>query len=208
MKKVILHNDDEIFVYNLALSAAENSNEYSNPFAYDDKLSAIYSSTFLEERRKIVRSKKDDWKEKMTILGLLKKRYTFNPRFTRRSYDHVFIIGYNHLAKGEKTPYDITKDEAEKFLEEDVNEIKTMLTRKLQVDLNENQISALILLIFDVGIKTVLESKILDYINDSRPAEMTMEWKRLVFFKNRDRAQMQSHRLEELVLYKNPAFSA
>ncbi len=62
----------------------------------------------------------------------------------------IWTIGYGHI-KGVTKGMEITQEEAEKMLDEDINEFAEQI-KKLNLQLNENQFNAILSFAFNVGI--------------------------------------------------------
>ena len=77
-------------------------------------------------------------------------------------------IGYGHvLSDAEKSKYKngISEKEAVDLLIEDCEEAFDQIAKVVKVNLNQNQMGALISLVFNIGIGTFSKSRGLDYIN-------------------------------------------
>jgi lysozyme len=77
-------------------------------------------------------------------------------------------IGYGHvLSDAEKSKYKdgISEKQAFDLLLEDYKEAFDQISRVVKVSLNENQMGALVSLVFNIGIGTFSKSRGLDYIN-------------------------------------------
>jgi len=63
----------------------------------------------------------------------------------------VWTIGYGHTRGVKSTTARVTKQEAERLLREDVADTAKYISAKVAVPLTENQFSALVSLVFNVG---------------------------------------------------------
>ena len=80
----------------------------------------------------------------------------------------IDTIGYGHvLSDAEKSKYKngISEKEAVDLLIEDCQEAFNQIAKVVKVNLNQNQMGALISLVFNIGIGTFSKSRGLDYIN-------------------------------------------
>ncbi len=76
----------------------------------------------------------------------------------------VLTIGYGHT--GHVNPsQQITIEEAEQLLREDVARFETGVSRYVRVPLNENQFSALVCFAFNVGLEAFAKSTLLNLLN-------------------------------------------
>ncbi|MBI4382892.1 MAG: lysozyme [Nitrospinae bacterium] len=75
-------------------------------------------------------------------------------------------IGYGHLLlPDEKFPNGITKEQALRFLAQDIKIAETALQRKVKVDLTQYQFDALTSLVFNIGTDNFEDSTLLRLLN-------------------------------------------
>lgn len=77
----------------------------------------------------------------------------------------VWTIGWGHtknVFKGMK----ITKEEAEEFLKKDLEVFENLVNDLLEVEINDNQFSALVSFSFNLGINNLKKSTLLKLINE------------------------------------------
>lgn len=90
----------------------------------------------------------------------------------------VWTIGWGHT-QGVKRGMQITEEEAEKLLREDMREAERVV-KKLGVELNSNQYNALVSFVFNVGerafAKSTLRAKILVNLNDKSIYSEFLQW--------------------------------
>ena len=88
-----------------------------------------------------------------------------------------WTIGYGHTS-GVKQGDHITQAQAEKFLEIDLNSTAQAIDKYIKVELNENQLGALVSFVYNIGEKLFSKSSVLTYINknelDSVPGRMAL----------------------------------
>jgi lysozyme len=76
----------------------------------------------------------------------------------------VWTIGYGHT-KGVKEGDTVTKEEAEKLLDEDLAFFRNGVKRLVKVDLNENQFGALVSFAYNLGLGSLESSTLLKMLN-------------------------------------------
>jgi lysozyme len=76
----------------------------------------------------------------------------------------VWTIGYGHT-KGVKEGDTVTKEEAEKLLDEDLAFFRNGVKRLVKVDLNENQFGALVSFAYNLGLGSLESSTLLKILN-------------------------------------------
>jgi len=77
---------------------------------------------------------------------------------------NVWTIGYGHT-KGVKEGDTVTKEEAEKLLDEDLAFFRNGVKRLVKVDLNENQFGALVSFAYNLGLGSLESSTLLKMLN-------------------------------------------
>lgn len=76
----------------------------------------------------------------------------------------IWTIGYGHT-EGVYEGMTITEAEAEELLRKDLAEFEAYVSEAVQVDLNENQFSALVSFTFNLGPENLLDSTLLKLLN-------------------------------------------
>lgn len=89
-------------------------------------------------------------------------------------------IGFGHT-QGVKLGDKITKYKAEKFLKEDLAEAEEAVTKYVLVVLNENQFSALVSFVFNVGTYNFRTSTLLKMVNAEKWSEVRTQMLRWVY---------------------------
>lgn len=89
----------------------------------------------------------------------------------------VWTIGYGHT-KGVRPGLTITQTQADQWLQEDVEEYETAVTECVQVNINENQFSALVSFSFNLGAFALFESTLLKLLNQGKILEAANEFPR------------------------------
>lgn len=89
----------------------------------------------------------------------------------------VWTIGYGHT-KGVQPGQVITKEQAEQFLHEDLSEAESLVDNEVRVRLNDDQFSALVSLVFNIGAEHFLDSTLLHKLNAGDYAGAAAEFPR------------------------------
>ena len=76
----------------------------------------------------------------------------------------VWTVGYGHTT-GVKSGQHITQQQADNFLDEDIEKTRSKVISMLKIALNENQESALISLAFNIGTTALAKSTLLKKLN-------------------------------------------
>ena len=87
-------------------------------------------------------------------------------------------VGYDHMSHGIRLGSRITEDEAEQFLLADLAWIEEAVSERVRIELNDNEFSALVSLVFDIGIRQFSESALLNRLNKEERARASeaMMW--------------------------------
>lgn len=88
-----------------------------------------------------------------------------------------WTIGVGHLIKkGEQNLMDgITDAESDRLLADDLSDVTLMLTKNVTAQLNQNQVDALIILGFNIGIGRLKNSQLLKMINEGQPMDKIIQ---------------------------------
>lgn len=89
----------------------------------------------------------------------------------------VPTIGYGHT-RGVKLGDVCTREEAEEWLKEDVEAAERCVNQTVAVPLTENEFSALVSFVFNLGCGNFRKSTLLKLLNESRHDEAAMEFRR------------------------------
>ncbi len=80
----------------------------------------------------------------------------------------VLTIGYGHTGKDVTYGMKITEDEAEKLFEKDLEKFSQGVAKRVLVDINENQFSALVSFAYNVGLGALQGSTLLKLLNEGK----------------------------------------
>jgi len=90
---------------------------------------------------------------------------------------NVLTIGYGHTG-GVKETDTITQDEADKLLQEDVEQFEKYVDDNVTVELGQSQFDALVAWTFNLGVGNLRESTMLKKLNSEDYASVPSEMKR------------------------------
>ena len=90
---------------------------------------------------------------------------------------NVLTIGYGHTG-GVKETDTITQDEADKLLQEDVEQFEKYVDDNVTVELGQSQFDALVAWTFNLGVGNLRESTMLKKLNNEDYASVPSEMKR------------------------------
>jgi|TARA_R110002074_G_scaffold2237_1_gene13246 lysozyme len=90
---------------------------------------------------------------------------------------NVLTIGYGHTS-GVKETDTITQDEADKLLQEDVEQFEKHVDDNVTVELGQSQFDALVAWTFNLGVGNLRESTMLKKLNSEDYASVPSEMKR------------------------------
>jgi lysozyme len=88
----------------------------------------------------------------------------------------VWTIGYGHTASNVYDGKTITEQTANKLLKSDIDDIELKLKSMIKTSVTENQWSAIVCLIFNVGIPAFRNSRLLKCINAKQDNCIKEEW--------------------------------
>lgn len=120
----------------------------------------------------------------------------------------VWTVGYGHTGKDVKAGVNITEQQAEEFLRLDVASAEKDITRMVSVPLTENQFSALVSLVFNIGGSNFRKSTMRALINRKWHDEAADQFPRWVYDNGRKLGGLVKRREEERALYLKPVASA
>ncbi len=90
----------------------------------------------------------------------------------------VWTIGYGHTGAKVEGPRTITRDEAERLLEDDVDYVARQVSKMLLLNLKQNEFDALVSLAFNIGIGSLKGSTLMRLLNLGQRKEAGAEfWK-------------------------------
>lgn len=116
-------------------------------------------------------------------------------------------LGYSHTTSVKDPLYKvdkITKKEAEELLLKDLDRIDKLINRYLEVTITQNQYDALVSLVYDAGIKSVVGAGMFDFINDQNFDGATQLFRQWTRYKREPIYQLIKSRKAEIALFKTP----
>ncbi|MEB3281014.1 MAG: glycoside hydrolase family protein [Lyngbya sp.] len=90
---------------------------------------------------------------------------------------NVLTIGYGHT-KNVSWGMTITQAEAEELLRQDIEEFELAVEDAVQVEINDNQFSALVSFCFNLGAGSLFQSTLLKFLNAGKPHDASLEFPR------------------------------
>jgi len=136
-----------------------------------------------------------------TGLDLIKKFEGFESR-PYECPGGVMTIGYGHTIKDdEEFNEPITKEEASKLLEKDVEIAEDIVNRYVKKRLTRNQFSALVSFAYNIGEGNFRSSTLLKYVNKDKDLAAACEFIRWRYANKVVLAGLVKRRLEEAMLY-------
>jgi len=138
-------------------------------------------------------------------IALIKKWEGFSPRPYKCPGGHL-TIGYGHLIRPNETfPAEITEEQAEEILMADILRVIISIRRLLKPEvfyiLNDNQLSALISFVFNVGSAAFQRSTLRQKLNRFEFADAADEFPRWVYSGGKRLRGLVLRRLEERRLF-------
>ncbi len=85
---------------------------------------------------------------------------------TERGDEGYLVIGYRHSGKDVRTGLHITEGEADRLLNADLSWIEDSILRRIELSLTENEFSALVSLVHDVGVRRFADSSLRKKLNN------------------------------------------
>lgn len=122
----------------------------------------------------------------------------------------VWTIGYGHTGKDVKPGMIITEEQAEQLLRQDLERFEKGVDDLVEVDINENQYSALVSLAYNIGLGNFKKSTLLKLINKGNQNELEAvhsQFKRWVWAGSQILPGLQRRREAEFDLYSTPESS-
>lgn len=111
-------------------------------------------------------------------------------------------IGYGHKIKSGENIYNIDIDQAKIMLKNDVAEIECFIRKYLDMEISENQFSALCSLVYNIGVSNFKNSTLLKRINNNDLKNAAKEFERWVYVNGKKNAGLIKRREEEIKLFK------
>jgi lysozyme len=114
----------------------------------------------------------------------------------------IWTIGYGHINGVTAETALITEAEAERLLLDDLHEAESQISRLIQVPLNDNQYSALVSLVFNVG-NAPLHRTLGQMLNAGNYAAAAEEFSKWVFIGEQPSAGLIRRRAAEKKLFQS-----
>lgn len=116
-------------------------------------------------------------------------------------YGSTFYADGSKVKMGDK----ITKQQAEILLQIEIENIKSQIERKIFVPINENQLSAIVSMAYNIGVSAFLKSTLLKKINARSPRiEIEAEFLKWVRAGGKVVKGLQNRRQKEVELFYKP----
>ena len=112
----------------------------------------------------------------------------------------VKTIGYGHT--GEELPDEITLEQAATYLEDDLEKVFMRILPMIKVQLNDNQLAAVLSFAFNVGCNAFRDSTLLKKINKSDFIGAVAEFERWVYDNGRYVEGLKNRRHKEMDLFR------
>lgn len=112
----------------------------------------------------------------------------------------IWTIGYGHT-KNVKEGMQISVQDAERLLMEDIKEAADKITKIISVEINENQFSALISFVFNLGIGSFSRSTLLKLVNTSNFEAAAKEFDKWTLASGRRLDGLKKRRAAEKALF-------
>ncbi len=115
----------------------------------------------------------------------------------------VLTIGYGHT-KGVTPSMQINNESAERLLEIDIAIVANSIRKLLKVDLNDNQVQALVSFVFNIGSGNFAKSTLLKKINNKDFKGASSEFSKWVYAKGKQLPGLVRRRKAEKDLFNEP----
>ncbi len=109
-------------------------------------------------------------------------------------------IGWGHT-QGVRLGDRITREQAEEFLRQDVQDAEAAVSRLVKAAINDNQFSALVSFVFNLGAGTLQKSTLLKLLNFGLPWLVPFQIKRFVYQGKRKLPGLVARRAAEAELF-------
>ena len=119
----------------------------------------------------------------MTAIDLIKKYEGFKPEAYQDSVG-VWTIGYGTTRiNGEpiKAGMTITEDQALQLVQQEVNKLWSQIEQISRINLNQNQMNALVDFAYNLGFNALKTSTLMKYVNQSKFDQAANEFTRWVY---------------------------
>lgn len=110
-------------------------------------------------------------------------------------------IGYGHCLTSEEDYSEISEDEAEGLLLEDIAEAEECINNLVDAPLTQNQFDALVSLVFNIGSRAFQNSTLLRSLNQENYEAVGKQWDRWVYAAGKRVRGLELRRMEEKTLF-------
>lgn len=110
-------------------------------------------------------------------------------------------IGYGHVIKPDEDLQHLTRERALEILKQDVHFAERAVEHLVKVKLNENEFSALVSFVFNLGKYNFKSSTLLKKLNDNKRLECPAEFIRWVYAGDRIQKGLVRRRIAESALF-------
>lgn len=142
-------------------------------------------------------------KHSIKCIELIKKTRAFLPTMTKQ-YNGYYYIGYGRRVGKKLIDIKVSRKESLIILEKDLKRISKNLSNKLSVVLTQNQFDACVSLIYDIGIKAFISSRILENLNSGDYSSIPSLFRKWNRYKKQQVYSLVKARKEELILFDKP----
>lgn len=103
-------------------------------------------------------------------------------------------------------PNDISIAQAERWLDQDITKVENQLQPILTMDLNPNQYTALVSLVYNIGVGNFSSSTLLKKLRQQDLKGASKEFTKWVYVRKKKVAGLKNRRLQEQALFNRPVF--
>lgn len=96
------------------------------------------------------------------------------------SSERFYTIGYGHYGKDVKKDEKITKEQAQKILENDLQRFVNAVNNSIKVNINQNQFDSLVSLCYNIGTYAFKTSTLVKLINENKFGDASKEFMKWV----------------------------
>ena len=111
-------------------------------------------------------------------------------------------IGWGHLLQPGENFLDITKEQADNLLKDDLTDAEKTVNKLVKVPLTQNKFDALVSFVFNVGIGNFMLSTLLKKLNAKDYEAIPEQLKRWVYVKGKKSKGLERRRNAEINLWK------
>lgn len=143
-------------------------------------------------------------KNKITLATLDEQNNRKTLLYPYKCQADVYTIGWGcRVLKLERYKNGITVNQAEKMLNERVEKIQSSLSKIITANLSQEQFSAVVSLVYNIGVSAFARSTLLQKINENpnNLIEIKPEWMRWIHVKGRPSTGLKNRRIDEFRIY-------